>query len=185
MRLRILDHWIGTPRESGGLQSWRPDAELAHAADCYRYLLVSAPPLAIEQAHAEVLLQLSAPQRLQLLQQLRNQLPDSHCDAEPDLAPRTLARMFTCAELRQPGTLELAFSSDCPAMSGQASMFWTVARAFAATPIAQQFLGGIDYAGVVTEPFEHADPQYEFDYEQLGYEAPRVEYFFGRSGVAR
>jgi hypothetical protein len=186
MHLGILDRWMGTPRKADAVQRWRPDAELAYAADCYRYLLVSAPPLAIERAHAEVLQQLSVTQRHQLLRQLRSQLSESQLrETEPDSAPRTLARLLTCAELRHPGTLERALNAECPSMSGQSSMFWTVARAFAATPIAQQFLGGIDYAGVVTEPFEQADQAYEFDYEELGYEAPRVEYFLGRSGVER
>jgi hypothetical protein len=51
-------------------------------------------------------------------------------------------------------------------------------------PIAQQFLGGIDYEGVVTDPREDTSVELEFDYEDLGYETPAVEYFVDRNGVA-
>jgi len=173
MHIRILDRWMGTPHET---------EELGYAADCYRYLLATAPPLAIERAHAEALCQLSSEQRHQVLRLLRHQLQAFACDF--DHAPQALARLLTCAELRQPGTLERALGSACPSGVSGPYMFGTLARAFTATPIAQQFLGGIDYDGVATDSKAHVEPEQEFDYEALDYESPPLEHFFGRSGIA-
>lgn len=70
----------------------------------YRYLLRTAPPEAVEQAHAEAFAQLTPDQRRQVLGQLANNVPEYERVREDD--PRTLARMATRAELRQPGLLE-------------------------------------------------------------------------------
>ena len=165
MHIRILGRLFGTA----------PNAADAHAADRYRYLLRTAPPVAIERAHTEALRQLTPTQRHQLLRQVRRQLPDAVA-FDTELDPRALARLLTCAELRRPGILERALA----AQAGL-SLFWALAQAFTAVPIAQQFLGAIDYDGVATDPREHTEPEQEFDYEDAGYESPPLEYFFGRS----
>src|SRR5438128_2358567 len=69
----------------------------------YRYLLRTAPPEAIEQAHAEAFEQLSPDQRRQVLQQLSQGVPEYERARNDD--PASLARMATRAELRQPGVL--------------------------------------------------------------------------------
>src|SRR5690349_19695971 len=74
----------------------------------YRYLLQTAPPEAIEQAHAEAFAQLTPEQRRMVLQQLSAVVPEQERRAATD-DPQTLARMATRAELRQPGTLERTF----------------------------------------------------------------------------
>ena len=73
----------------------------------YRYLLRTAPPEAVEQAHAEAFAQLSPDQRRQVLGQLANNVPEYEQVRDDD--PRTLARMATRAEMRQPGFLERIF----------------------------------------------------------------------------
>src|SRR3954447_23537240 len=75
----------------------------AEAVRRYRYLLRTAPPEAIEQAHAEAFEQLSPDQRRQVLQQLSQQVPEHERARNDD--PASLARMATRAELRQPGVL--------------------------------------------------------------------------------
>src|SRR4051794_17087620 len=75
----------------------------AEAVRRYRYLLRTAPPEAIEQAHAEAFEQLSPDQRRQVLQQLSEQVPERERSRADD--PASLARMATRAELRQPGVL--------------------------------------------------------------------------------
>jgi hypothetical protein len=174
MHFRILSRLLGVARVVEGGHGRPVDAESAYAADCYRYLLRTAPPGAIERAHTEALRQLSAAQRHQLAWQLRPQLQDHTLDEEP----RALARLLTCAELRHPGALEHALGA------GEPSLFHGVARAFTATPIAQQFLGGIDYDGQVTEPWDHTYPEQELDYEDTDYETPPLEYFLDRSDAA-
>ncbi|WP_448626300.1 hypothetical protein [Geodermatophilus sp. URMC 64] len=74
------------------------------AIERYRYLLRTAPPDQIEQAHAEAFAQLTPEQRRQVLDQLA-----AAGERAPADDPRSLARAATRAELRQPGILERAF----------------------------------------------------------------------------
>src|SRR5689334_23635989 len=74
------------------------------AVERYRYLLRTAPPEQIEQAHAEAFAQLTPDQRQQVLTQLAAAVPAGDRPRTDD--PRTLARVATRAELRQPGFLE-------------------------------------------------------------------------------
>jgi hypothetical protein len=78
------------------------------AIDRYRYLLRTAPPDAVEQAHAEAFARLTPEQRRQVLAELGAQVPATE-RAQTD-TPQDLARMATRAEMRQPGTLERTFA---------------------------------------------------------------------------
>ena len=78
------------------------------AIDRYRYLLRTAPPDAVEQAHAEAFARLTPEQRRQVLAELGEQVPAAE-RAQTD-TPEDLARMATRAEMRQPGTLERTFA---------------------------------------------------------------------------
>src|SRR5687768_724805 len=80
------------------------------AVDRYRYLLRTAPPEAIEQAHAEAFAQLTSDQRRAVLEGMSGDLTPEERVASDD--PQTLARIATRAELRRPGTLERAFGSN-------------------------------------------------------------------------
>jgi hypothetical protein len=125
----------------------------------YRYMLRTAPPEMIEQAHEEAFAQLTPAQRAQVLQELANQLPDQEraamASAQPD--PKTLARMATRAELRQPGILERTFGGTGGGMGfGMGGMmagtiFGSLVAGFVGSMIAHQFydtLGGEpDYSG--------------------------------------
>jgi hypothetical protein len=79
------------------------------AIERYRYLLRTAPPDALEQAHAEAFAQLTPEQRRQVLAEVSAQVPEAERATSDD--PRSLARMATRAELRQPGTLERTFGA--------------------------------------------------------------------------
>jgi hypothetical protein len=78
----------------------------------YRYLLRTAPPEQIEQAHAEAFSQLTVDQRQQVLAQLAAAVPAGERPRTDD--PATLARVATRAEMRQPGTLERALGGYGP-----------------------------------------------------------------------
>jgi hypothetical protein len=82
----------------------------------YRYLLRTAPPEKIEQAHAEAFAQLDADQRQQVLAQLAAAVPAGERPRTDD--PDTLARVATRAEMRQPGTLERALGGYGPGYGG-------------------------------------------------------------------
>jgi hypothetical protein len=92
-------------RPGAGQQPADPDQA---AIERYRYLLRTAPPDAIEQAHAEAFAQLTPEQRRQVLDGLAAEVPPAERATDDD--PRSLARMATRAELRQPGTLERSFA---------------------------------------------------------------------------
>ncbi|SEP11798.1 hypothetical protein [Trujillonella endophytica] len=79
----------------------------AQAVERYRYLLRTAPPDQIEEAHAEAFAQLTPQQRQEVLVQLAAAVPSGERPRTDD--PRTLARAATRAEIRQPGTLERVF----------------------------------------------------------------------------
>ena len=111
----------------------------------YRYMLKTAPPETIEQAHAEAFAKLTPQQRQLLLEQLRNEVPaaDQAYAAE---SPQALARLATRAEVRQPGVMERVFSrvpASGPGLGGivAGSLLGSVAGTVLGTMIAQNFLG--------------------------------------------
>lgn len=113
----------------------------------YRYLLRTAPPEALEQAHAEAFAQLTPEQRAQALQQLSKEVPPSErAGTAPQPNPQALARLATRAEMRQPGTLERALGGSGISMGGMfaGSLLSSIAGAFIGTAIAHQLLGAFD-----------------------------------------
>jgi hypothetical protein len=123
----------------------------------YRYMLRTAPPEAIEQAHTEAFARLSPEQRRKVLEQLRAATPEGAGASEPVLSdPQALARYATRAEIRQPGTLERTFGA-MPAAGGlgfggmiAGSLLGSMAGTVLGTAIAQDFLGhhhGMDAGG--------------------------------------
>ena len=85
----------------------------------YRYMLRTAPPEAIEQAHAEAFAQLTPEQRRRVLAELAKEIPESE---RPVLQragddPAQLARVATRAEIRTPGVMERTFGA-LPASPG-------------------------------------------------------------------
>jgi hypothetical protein len=126
------------------------------AIERYRYLLRTAPPDALEQAHAEAFAQLTPEQRRQVLDGLSAEVPPGERAADDD--PRSLARMATRAELRQPGTLERTFGRPGGMGGGMGggigmggmiagSLLASVAGAFVGTAIADSLFDLSDGGG--------------------------------------
>lgn len=97
----------GTP-----YQGARQDLPDEQAVARYRYLLRTAPPEQIEQAHAEAFAQLTTDQRQQVLAQLTAAVPAAERPRTDDAA--TLARVATRVEMREPGRLERALGGYGP-----------------------------------------------------------------------
>ena len=116
------------------------------AIERYRYLLRTAPPEQIEQAHAEAFSKLTPEQRRQVLSDLSDTVPPQERAASDD--PRDLARMATRAEVRRPGTLERSLGRGGPGLGGVVAggLLASVAGAFIGTAIAQAMFddGGAD-----------------------------------------
>ena len=135
----------GAPR--GGSPQQLTDQQ---AVERYRYMLQTAPPETIEEAHAEAFARLTPEQRQMVLQELTQELPERERAAGVQQGddPRSLARMATRAEMRQPGTLERRFGG----MSGPGmgvglgglmagSFLSSIAGVVIGSAIADQFFG--------------------------------------------
>jgi hypothetical protein len=126
--------WNTQPRPPRPQQRQRTDDEVA--IDRYRYMLRTAPPEQVEQAHAEAFAKLTPQQRQQVLAELSDAVPVAERVQSDD--PRSLARMATRAEMRQPGTMERALGGRGMGMGGMIAggLLASVAGAFIGTAIA-------------------------------------------------
>ena len=124
-------------------ESPRSDAtvseEDARALERYRYLVRTAPPERIEEAHEEAFSKLTPQQRRLALDQLSREAPDEPAGGDD---PRSLARLATRAEMRRPGTVERAFGGGGMGMGTGglgmgAGLLGSFATAFAGTLAAQ------------------------------------------------
>jgi hypothetical protein len=145
----FLDRLLG---RSPGSESPRQDASASpppaageltdeQALERYRYLVRTAPPDAIEQAHEEAFSKLTPEQRRQALRELSAVVPE-HERAEAD-DPRSLARMATRAEVNRPGTVERAFGGAGGMLGG--TLLGSFAAAFAGTLVAQSLFSEIGH----------------------------------------
>jgi hypothetical protein len=126
------------------------------AVERYRYLLRTAPPETIEEAHAEAFAKLTPEQRQMVLHELNGTLTPAEraSGVAYDDQPRSLARLATRAEMRQPGTLERTWSG-MPAMGGVGGMgmggfmmsnfMGTFAGVMLGSMVADAFLGNSGY----------------------------------------
>ena len=150
----ILDNLLGRDEEPKPKPVQQPGAAPAQsgdeqAIDRYRYMLKTAPPETIEQAHAEAFAKLTPQQRNMLLQQLSADLPDAERSAAAGAAkddPQSLARLATRAEVRRPGTMERTFGGMGGRGMGMGGMMAgsflsTIAGVVVGSAIAQSFLG--------------------------------------------
>jgi hypothetical protein len=130
----------------------------------YRYMLKTAPPETIEQAHVEAFAKLTPEQRRMLLEQLRNEMPDAERAYAAADTPQALARMATRAEVRRPGTLEALFGrmpAATPGFGGMmaSSLLGSMAGTVLGTMIAQHFLADHAFAqSHLTEAAPAVDP---------------------------
>jgi len=152
-------------RQRAGGRGATPQMDDEQAVARYRYMLRTAPPEAIEQAHAEAFARLTPEQRRLALDELsKTASPEERAGASDN--PQALARMATRAEMRQPGTLERSFGGNSMGGGGigmggmiAGSLLGSIAGTFIGTAIAQQFFdndtgfdgggdgGGADVAG--------------------------------------
>jgi hypothetical protein len=137
------------------------------AVERYRYMLRTAPPETVEQAHAEAFAKLTPEQRQRVLTEVGNTVPESERATSDD--PQSLARMATRAEMRQPGIMERTLGgggrSGGMGMGGMiaGSLLASVAGAFIGPSIAGAFLnddmtGGDDMAGGAEMAGDVSDP---------------------------
>lgn len=115
------------------------------ALERYRYMLRTAPPETVEQAHAEAFAKLSPDQRQQVLAELASTAPEAERAAIAATRvddPQALARVATRAEVRQPGTLERTLGTS-GGMGLGGSLLSSFAMGFVGSMVAQSFFSAI------------------------------------------
>jgi hypothetical protein len=128
-----------------------PSSADATALERYRYMVQTAPPETLEQAHAEAFAQLSPEQRQALLRQLAEAAPANERAAVAATSsedPRAMARVATRAEIRQPGMMERTLGG--PGMGFGGNLLSSFAAGFVGSMVAQSFfssIGGFGEAG--------------------------------------
>jgi hypothetical protein len=131
------------------------------ALERYRYMLRTAPPEQVEEAHREAFEKLTPAQRAQLLQEMSATLPAAEAaQVKPGQDdPQTLARLATRAEMRNPGYMARTFTK--PGMGGRGGMgggmmgglFGTMVAGFAGSLAAMAVFDALD-GGLFDAPME-------------------------------
>lgn len=151
------------------LPSARVDTD-QQALERYRYMLRTAPPETLEQAHAEAFANLTQEQRQRLLSELAQSAPAaerSAVAATPVDDPQALARVATRAEVRQPGILERTLGSTGAGFG--VNLLSSFAMGFVGSMVAQSFfsaLGGFGDDAVAADA-ENGDDQSELAESEL------------------
>lgn len=157
----LLDRLFGRtdePRASApGIGSQQPRASAdEQALQRYRYMLRTAPPETIEQAHEEAFAKLTPEQRAEVLRDLAEVTPPEERAGvgAGQTDPKSLARLATRAEMREPGVMERTFSRGGMGMGGMGmggmmagTIFGSLVAGFVGSMIAQQFFDSIGDAG--------------------------------------
>jgi hypothetical protein len=116
----------------------------AQALERYRYMLRTAPPETLEEAHAEAFAKLSPEQRRAILAELTDAAPPAEraaMNATSSEDPRALARAATRAEVRQPGVLERSLGSGASGFGG--GLLSSFAMGFVGSMVAHSFFSAI------------------------------------------
>jgi hypothetical protein len=152
------------PMQLGGSPAAPPQAsgqqnEHELALQRYRYMLRTAPPETVEQAHAEAFARMTPEERSYVLQALTSELPErERATVNPaNNDPQSLARVATRAEMRNPGTMERTLAARPGGMGGGMGMAGTLLTSFAAgfagSMVASAFLNSMsDPTAGVEEP---------------------------------
>jgi hypothetical protein len=156
-KMGFFSRLLGAEDESGMRQAPRgsrpqPPPEDAQAVERYRYMVQTAPPETLEQAHAEAFAKLTPEQRRLLLNELAQAAPPQEraaIEATSSEDPRALARVATRAEVRQPGVMERTLGGSGMGFGG--GLLSSFAAGFVGSMVAQSFfsaMGGFgDHGG--------------------------------------
>ena len=126
------------------------------AVSRYLYMLRTAPPETIERAHEEAFAKLTPEQRREALQKLAEAVPPEERRLLAD-DPRSLARVATRTEIREPGVLQRMFGGMGMGASGGIGMGSILAGSLLAS-LAGSFIGS-----AVADNFLHDHPWHASD----------------------
>ncbi|PZE85229.1 cation-transporting ATPase [Curtobacterium sp. MCBD17_032] len=146
----------GQPQQNGGRPGRTPSTDADRVAIAkYDYLLKTADPERLEQAHHDAFARLTPEQRQQVLQRLNAEVPQH--DRSTDASPAGLARAATRGETSRPGTMRkvlagTAIGGGALAVGGLAVAVagGAVLSAAAGPVLAQAADLGVDFEGVAS-----------------------------------
>lgn len=151
----FLDRIFGTESTRGEKHQSEDERALAR----YRYMIQTAPPETVEQAHAEAFAKLGPEQRRMVLSELANAAPPaerSHAQSVSPDDPRAMARLATRAEVRQPGFMERTLSGGGGPGLGT-NLLGSFAAGFVGSMVAQSFFSALGGFGSDSESAFAAD----------------------------
>lgn len=153
----FLDRIFGTNPNS----SRTPPTSDARALERYRYMVQTAPPETIEQAHEEAFAKLSPEQRRLVLAELTSAAPANEREAVQAVSPedpRGMARVATRTEVRQPGFMERTLSGGGVGGVGLGTnLLGSFAAGFVGSMVAQSFFSALGGFGNDSEAAFAAD----------------------------
>src|SRR5687767_4710803 len=141
------------------------------ALERYRYMLETAPPETIEQAHEEAFAKLTPEQRRQILKGLVETAPANESASlaqTPVDDTKALARAATRAEIRQPGVMERTLGGG--GMGLGASLLSSFAMGFVGSMVANSFfsaMGGFGHDASPEDASSNADEDARADDTEL------------------
>jgi hypothetical protein len=144
-----------------------PSAD-AQAVERYRYMLQTAPPETLEQAHAEAFARLTPEQRRMVLGQLTAATPPHEREAAAAVSaddPRGMGRLATRAEMREPGFLERSFGGGGGGGGFGGSLMASFAMGFVGSMVAQSFMSSMAGGGAEQAALDNGPPA---DAEDVG-----------------
>jgi hypothetical protein len=161
----FLDRLFGNERNAPQPRPGVPyvASEDEQALERYRYMMKTAPPETIEQAHQEAFARLTPEQRQRVLEELARSAPANEraaVEATSSEDPRAMARVATRAEVRQPGVMERTLGGTGAGGMGMAgSLLSSFAAGFVGSMVAQSFFSAIGGFGGEDTGGEHASDE--------------------------
>ncbi len=116
----------------------------------YRYMLQTAPPETVEQAHADAFARLTPEQRRRALAELARATPEREAARAPSPDDtRAIARLATRSELRQPGFVERTLGR--AGLGPGSGLLASFVAGFAGSLVAQSFFSALQDFGADEE----------------------------------
>lgn len=144
----FLDRILGTSRPSPQQPPRAMPPREDQAIERYRYMLQTAPPETIEQAHKEAFEKLTPQQREQVLNAIAQAAPpgeNAAILAMPLNDTQSMARAATRAEIRQPGVMERTLGGT--GMGLGANLLTSFAMGFVGSMVANSFFSALSGLG--------------------------------------
>jgi hypothetical protein len=176
----FLDRLFGTESPRRPEQQVSPPDSDAQAIERYRYMVRTAPPDVLEQAHEEAFAKLTPEQRRQVVTGLAQAAPAGEAAAIAATSiddPKAMARAATRAEIRQPGLMERTLGGAGGGFAG--SLLSSFAMGFVGSMVANSFFSAMGGFGADHGEGEQAEAATG---EEAGHDGDQLADYGGDDG---